>query len=112
MSGSDPQSQSSNLSDIDEFFDVMSDESRRRVLYYLREHDGTADVAELRGHLSERTTADTAEISTTLHHRTLPKLVDCEVIDYDQNSEQVRYDGDPIVTELLNWIRNKEREDS
>lgn len=90
----------------------MSDESRRRVLYYLRKHGGTADVDELREHLSKRTTDDPVEIRRELHHRTLPKLDDFKAIDYNQTNGQVRYEGDPLTNELLEWIGDVERRNS
>lgn len=107
-----PQNPPPDPPDLDELFDILSDECRRRVLYYLREHDGTAEVTELREHLSKGIESDTDDVSAALHHVVLPKLDDFGVIDHDQHSEQVRYDGGPLATELLEWIRDRERMDS
>lgn len=111
MSPSDSRNPLPGPSAINEVFETLSDESRRQALYYLREHDGTADIDELREHLSERTTYDTDEVRTILNHVALPKLEDCGVIDCDSHRDQVRYDGGPLTTELLEWIGDKERKD-
>lgn len=109
MSPPSPHDPARDPSAIDELFELLSDESRRRVLYYLRENDGTADVDELREYLSDRTGFDPEEASVMLNNVTLPKLDDSGAIEYESNGERVQYEGGPFATELLKWIGDRER---
>lgn len=111
MPVSEPPQAPPSPATIDEVFKMMSDESRRRVLYYLRHHGGTADVDDLREHLSKRPTDEPVEISVDLHHRILPALDDSDLVAYDPQSDRVRYEGGQLATELLEWLEHKERND-
>lgn len=88
---------------------AVADEHRRRVLYYLREADGVASVEELTADLTAGTDTDTADIAVRLHHVILPQLADVGVIAFNRDDERVRYAGGSFVTELIDWIRDRER---
>lgn len=92
--------------DIDTIFDLLADSTRRRLLYYLREH-GTATRSELvdvvtgwaatdcttdvDGRDSGLVTADDwTRNRVTLHHTHLPKLVDSGLVTDDDETAVVR----------------------
>ena len=87
-------------------FDVLADERRRHVLYYLLEEaGGTATADEIADHLlviEAATVADDREtILADLHHRHLPKLEACGLVDRESGSGAIDYRGDPLVEECL-----------
>jgi len=77
----------------DELFHVLSDASRRTVLFHLRQHraatvDELADViAEVNG--DESRGVDHEHLRTSLHHSHFPKLVDTGLITYDPEQQIV-----------------------
>jgi len=82
---------------IDAVFDVLSHATRRRLLYYLREH-GTATPDELADVLAgwratERGDSATADqrrgLALDLHHQHLPALRDVGLVDRDPATDVV-----------------------
>ena len=84
---------------LDVLFDVLTNQRRRHVLYYLQQQGGVADTGALATQLAawetgcavddvdderrERTFAD-------LYHTHLPKLEGAGVIDYDERTGTIR----------------------
>lgn len=93
---------------LDAAFEVLADPERRRVLYYLREHD-RAPVAELAdvvagwlaasrsGRAGTPREHETVEIA--LRHSHLPKLVDAGFVEYDRERDVVEYGPPPAPVE-------------
>lgn len=76
---------------LDDVFDALADEHRRRVLRCLRECDPPVEVGTVARMLEERVGRGAAEhpLETGLHHRTLPKLDAVDIIDYEPASNLV-----------------------
>ncbi|MDJ1432545.1 hypothetical protein [Halostagnicola sp. A-GB9-2] len=74
-------------------FDLLLDQRRRYVLYYLSRRLGAVSIEELTEAIELREgtqRSDSLErISTGLHHNHLPKLVDANVVKYDPTTERV-----------------------
>lgn len=82
----------------DDLLDVLSDPIRRNVLTY--PHDEDSDVVELAELADWVLAQDTNNLDyqqesmeIALHHTHLPKLAASGVIDYDSQSNTVRYHG-------------------
>jgi DNA-binding transcriptional ArsR family regulator len=106
---------------LDRVFDVLADERRRDVLYFLQKGaDDTANVETLADHLagsesSERDDSETAgesdrsetidereqTIAIQLSHVHLPKLDAADVVEYEPDSQTVEYEGDETAEALL-----------
>lgn len=94
-------------------FDVLADERRRHVLYYLIEHaGGEAGVADVAAHLrsveSSAPSADPETIRTELHHRHLPRMEEAGLVDYDAPEAKIRYLGDPLVEDCLALVAGRD----
>lgn len=94
-------------------FDVLADERRRHVLYYLLEDaGGEAGVADVATHLrsveSSSRTADPETIRTELHHRHLPRMEEAGLVDYDTPEARVRYLEDPLVEDCLALVAGRD----
>lgn len=79
---------------VDTVFDVLAHQRRRYVLAFLADDDRSIAVADLAediavrendGMLAEIPKETIQSISTSLHHRHLPKLVDAGFIEYDDH---------------------------
>jgi len=93
----------------DTLFALLSDSRRRTILQVLAAESGeTVDVDELIESIQTRsataTLDDRESILLECHHTHFPKLVDAEVIDYDSQSETVRYHRHPHLEELLELL--------
>lgn len=88
---------------------AVAGEHRRRVLYFLREADGVASVDEITDALTTEADTDTEDVAVRLHHVILPQLSEAGVVAFDRDDEQVRYAGGSFVTELIDWLRDRER---
>jgi DNA-binding transcriptional ArsR family regulator len=106
---------------LDRVFDVLADERRRDVLYFLQKGaDDTANVETLADHLagsesSERDDSETAgesdrsetidereqTIAIQLSHVHLPKLDAADIVEYEPDSQTVEYEGDETAEALL-----------
>ena len=90
-------------------FDVLADERRRHVLYYLLEEaGGVATADEIADHLvgiEPATVADDRQsVVADLHHRHLPKLEASGLVAREDDSGAVDYRGDPLVEECLGRV--------
>ncbi|RQH01937.1 DUF7344 domain-containing protein [Natrarchaeobius oligotrophus] len=74
-------------------FDLLADERRRRVLYYLSHKVGPVSLDELAEYVADREEAPTsiraAEIRLEFQHNHLWKLVDSDVLRYDPATDTV-----------------------
>lgn len=102
---------------VNAVFDLLADETRRHVLYYLTDVAGgaatTADIADhLRAVDPESRSAEREAVLVGLHHQHLPRLEAPGVVEYDDPGGSVRYLGDPLVEECLAlvapWDLNEE----
>ncbi len=64
----------------------------------------TVTVEELAAIVSEETGTPTAEAAISLRHADLPALAGAGIVDYDPRSATVRYDGDDLVSGLLEAV--------
>lgn len=108
MSGSSRPRKSRRSESIDELLAAMSNEHRRRVLYYLRRNHGTTSD-DLVYHLAESTDLDPDAAASVLHHAILPRLYDIGAVDYDRDHDRVRYRGGSLTTEFVDWVMDRER---
>lgn len=82
----------------DDVFDALASARRRYLLSVLQDHEtlALADLAdeiaewEHDAPLPEITPETVKDIYTSLHHRHLPKLTDCGLVIYDDETELVR----------------------
>jgi predicted transcriptional regulator with HTH domain len=87
-------------------FDLLADETRRHVIYYLTDvADGAATTSEIAEHLRAvdpaSRSAEREAVLVGLHHRHLPRLEATGIVEYDDPRGSVRYLGDPLVEECL-----------
>lgn len=82
---------------LDETFDLLAHERRRRVITCLREH-GTLALADLADEIAEREhdapiskipKEDVLHVYSSLWHAHVPKLVEGDVVEYDQDRDLV-----------------------
>jgi hypothetical protein len=81
---------------VTEYLDVFAPKYWRAVVDYFDRHSTTvATVEDLCTFIQEQTHPDKDEtdIAITLHHSTLPKLADTDLLDYDPRSKTARYRG-------------------
>lgn len=97
--------------DLDPLFEAFADERRRLVVQYLRHtSDGIASYDDLvdfilrHGHTQQ----ESENIRSRLHHVTLPKLEEANIIEYDRRSATVRYDPCSIVDDVAEFIEDIE----
>lgn len=89
-------------------FTVLANEHRRLILSYLAETDNDVTTFEdlvdhLLVHEAEAVDDLTDEsVAIALHHIHLPKLKEAGLIEYDTQSETVRYQADDMVEASLN----------
>jgi serine/threonine protein kinase HipA of HipAB toxin-antitoxin module len=95
---------------IDDVFELLSNDCRRRVCLFLRR--AGVEVATLEDLLEALApNADDEErerLAINLHHRHLPKLDDAGIVDYDPRSNTARYWGQPTVEK---WAEHVEAVD-
>ncbi len=102
---------------LDLIFELLSDQRRRYVLYYLTEQpDGVATVDEVTDVVATRraekrdqepeTVRD--QIRTSLQHVHLPKLEAAGLLEHDRRSETVRYWSQPSLEEWVEHAQYKE----
>lgn len=97
---------------LDTYLELISDRQRRRIIHQLRdETTGKATVEDLVGQLhdggsapmtEERTDRD--QLSIQLIHNHLPKLDEHGIIQYDQESNIVRYQSDEQIETVLDAL--------
>lgn len=92
-------------------FELLARAPRRQLLYWLhRRDDGAVSLDALARLLDERDVdlPEPGGARVALHHVHLPKLDDAGVIEYDPDDGEVRYLGDPLLSDLLEWGRREE----
>ncbi|WP_227378574.1 DUF7344 domain-containing protein [Haladaptatus halobius] len=102
---------------LDTIFDILSHSHRRYVLSYLSQtEDDLATVADLVAFVSNHESEDETSVQRTqddavrvaMHHNHLPKLDDAGVIEFDTQSETIRYWAHPRLERCLSVINAQE----
>lgn len=98
---------------LDATLDLLSNQRRRYVLYYLREQGGTVSVEELAEQLVEwenDESADRNQILADLHHSQLPHLDDAGTVTFDAETGYVSLatEDDAPITEYLELAASEE----
>lgn len=79
----------------DDVFELLSNQRRRMVLYYLRQSSGSVEVKELAGQIatmeneipkSELTSQQRKRVYVSLYQTHLPRMADMNTIEYDKDS--------------------------
>jgi DNA-binding transcriptional ArsR family regulator len=100
---------------LDATLELLSNQRRRYVLYYLREQGSPVSVDEL----ADRVTmwegdpsTDRSKIRTDLYHSQLPRLDDAGVVDFDPEDEFVSLAAGARgpITEYLDLAADEERD--
>ena len=90
-------------------FKILADPHRRYTMYHLATMDSeTIDLSILVAALSERVATSPERISIELRHVHLPKLVDHNLIEYDERSETIRYCDSDRVKTVVEFARSEE----
>ncbi|MCU4972075.1 hypothetical protein OB955_04920 [Halobacteria archaeon AArc-m2/3/4] len=69
--------------DSGDFFQLLTNEQTRYVLYLLTERGGTVHLEEITDYF------DSSSDEVMLHHTVVPRLVDFHLIDYDQETRAI-----------------------
>jgi hypothetical protein len=86
----------------DELCTALADGDCRQVLnYFQHSGDDTASLEELAAFVTNESDSERRRTLTVLHHITLPKLDDVDVLAYDPGSRTVRYHDDECVEAVL-----------
>lgn len=98
---------------LDDLFDVLADARRRRVLQYFRTcSDDVATVTDLADYVARQTEGDDFRtVSVALHHKDVPKLVEADLVEYDRQTETVRFVGPEFVYTVLDRANGRTDED-
>lgn len=100
----------------DQVFEILSSQRRRMVLYYLRDHDGTATMNELAEQIAAwendvdieaLTSQQRKRVYVSLYQTHLSKLADADLIDYDVDEGDVRLTDQS--TEIDAFLKPKRR---
>jgi hypothetical protein len=95
---------------IDDVFELLSNDRRRRVCLYLQRTG--VEVATLQNLVDALATGagdeERERLAISLHHRHLPKLDQAGIVDYDPRSNTARYWGQPTVEK---WAEHVEAVD-
>jgi hypothetical protein len=97
-------------STLDRAFGLLASRRRRLVIAKLRSlPNGVASVEDLADHLLVRNPDADGRDRTliALQHRTLPRLDGAGVIDFDRRTDTVRYHGNELVEELLDFVADE-----
>ena len=110
------RAEETNRLPVDAVFEILADERRRHLLYYLIDvAGGEATPTEVADHLAAvESSGDPAEqdaILVDLHHRHLPKMVAADVLDCGESGDRgglIRYLGDPLLEECLARVASRD----
>lgn len=98
---------------IDVHLSVLARAECRYVIYYFQQRDDEVaplgDLAEFVASNTAETGRTTEQVRTILHHRSLPKLADCGVVEYDARGGSVRYHGNRDLEEFATIAGQAER---
>ncbi|GGN93536.1 MULTISPECIES: DUF7344 domain-containing protein [Haloarcula] len=81
---------------INDLLDTLSHHVRREIIHYFEDclEEDTAEVAELVTYIENRVPDQCRkQVRVQLHHTHLPKLTSRGWVDYDRETEQIRYHG-------------------
>lgn len=96
-----------NSIQVSELCSVLADEHSRQVISYFRsEPTDVATVDELAEHAvaPNDPATDWRRAAVLLHHKTLPKLADADILDYDPRQQDVRYTGHVLLETWLDQL--------
>lgn len=102
---------SRSSADLDRIVTVLGDATSRRVIRYLRTNDGIAFRDAIVEDVVSSGRSDRDRIAIALHHSVLPRLDDCDVVEYERETGLVIFQGDPLVESLLETLDRWERPD-
>lgn len=89
----------------DELLTILSEAKRRAILTYLRDvDDGVATVQELSNGIDKQEHGGSKVTPVELVHSDLPRLEEAGVIEFDQRSRTVRYQGSTELEQLLQFV--------
>lgn len=102
-----------NCLPVSTVFDLLADERRRHLLYFLiEEAGGEARPVEVADHLCSAPAAtgssDPDAVLVELHHRHLPRMESAGLIEYEGRDGPVRYLGDPLVEACLARVATRD----
>lgn len=103
---------------LDDLFSVLAHGHRRRILDYLRDHDGGGaslhDLVDAVAEPDARVSGpERRSVEVLLHHEHLPMLVEKGFVEYDRGAGVVRTTGRTDHAELyLAFARNAESTDT
>lgn len=92
---------------LDDVLDLLADHHRRYTLYYLVSTDAEVlDYDQVCEYLANDcpTEEDVQEQRVLLHHKTLPRLAEAGVVDFDSRSETIRYRGADDLAALVDLL--------
>lgn len=95
---------------IDWAFELLARERRRLVLEKLRTASTEAvSFDDLTDHLLAHDSGSDKRdrVTSTLHHTTLPRLEDARIVDLDRRTDTVRYRGNELVEEILDFVADR-----
>jgi hypothetical protein len=99
---------------LDDALGLLSDRTRRAALYVVSETESDAmfvvDLAQ-KVALFEDTSDDIETVLTELTHAHLPQMAAAGIVEYDDESNMVRYAGDERIESLLDQTKAVERSD-
>jgi DNA-binding transcriptional ArsR family regulator len=104
----DPDVPRAKPEDYDRIFGVLADARCRRVLHYLVEESAceTKEVVEAVVDWETGSSENSPKsIASSLRHVHLPKLKEARMIDYDDRSGSIRYEGDSLLEHHLRCAR-------
>ena len=100
---------------LDGLLEVLANERRRRILYYLDgKDDEVATFTELIDYVTvhEADSVDdlaSDEVAVALYHTHIPRLEEAGLIEYDARSRTIRYREDPRMKPYLRKAREQDR---
>ena len=93
--------------EIGRALELLAESDRREIIRILRESEADhVQTREIITHLQESdpTRNEEDRIAIAVHHNHLPKLAETDVVDFDSDSETIRYNDDELVETLLESI--------
>lgn len=89
----------------DELLTILSEAKRRAILTHLQDaDDGVATVQELANEIDLQKDGGSEVTPVELVHSDLPRLEDAGVVEFDQRSRTVRYQGSTELERLLQFV--------
>lgn len=90
--------------EIDQRFALLDKYERRCIIHLLQEAEADrVSVSDVVSHLQRQdsTSDEHDELAVDLHHNHLPQLDTVGAVEYDPNSETIRYNGDEFIEALI-----------